>query len=330
MSDLLDWKNLGFSYIKTDYRFIAHWKDGKWDEGKLTTDNMLHIHEGSTAIHYGQQCFEGLKAYRCKDGSINLFRPQENAKRMQHTSDRLLMPQVPTELFIRACKEVVKANQEWLGPYGSGATLYLRPFLFGTGANIGVKTAPEFIFSVFCCPVGAYFKGGLAPSNFITTDYDRAAPMGTGGVKVGGNYAASLLPHVLAAEQGTPERKFADAIYLDPKTHTKIEEEKLPTISELDVLARSEEVGTLIAATKDLRKIFVTGHIEYDADTLHNEYVRDKNSNLSIEVPVNYYPGNDDTKAPKNRWRGVAYLFYHNWLNQVYQQTPYDLTELGK
>ena len=199
----LDWNNLGFSYIKTDYRFIAHWKDGKWDEGKLTTDNMLHIHEGSTAIHYGQQCFEGLKAYRCKDGSINLFRPDQNAKRMQHTSDRLLMPQVPTELFIRACKEVVKANQEWLGPYGSGATLYLRPFLFGTGANIGVKTAPEFIFSVFCCPVGAYFKGGLAPSNFITTDYDRAAPMGTGGVKVGGNYAASLLPHELAAEEGT-------------------------------------------------------------------------------------------------------------------------------
>ena len=199
----LDWNNLGFSYIKTDYRFIAHWKDGKWDEGKLTTDNMLHIHEGSTAIHYGQQCFEGLKAYRCKDGSINLFRPDQNAKRMQHTADRLLMPQVPTELFIRACKEVVKANQEWLGPYGSGATLYLRPFLFGTGANIGVKTAPEFIFSVFCCPVGAYFKGGLAPSNFITTDYDRAAPMGTGGVKVGGNYAASLLPHELAAEAST-------------------------------------------------------------------------------------------------------------------------------
>ena len=220
----LDWNNLGFSYIKTDYRFIAHWKDGKWDEGKLTTDNTLHIHEGSTALHYGQQCFEGLKAYRCKDGSINLFRPQENAKRMQHTSDRLLMPQVPTELFIRACKEVVKANEEWVGPYGSGATLYLRPFLIGVGENIGVKAAPEFIFSVFCCPVSAYFKGGLTPSNFITTEYDRAAPMGTGGVKVGGNYAASLLPHVLAAEQGTPERKFADAIYLDPKTHTKIEE----------------------------------------------------------------------------------------------------------
>ena len=219
MSDLLDWKNLGFSYIKTDYRFIARWKDGKWDNGELTTDSTLHIHEGSTALHYGQQCFEGLKAYRCKDGSINLFRPDQNAKRMQNTCDRLLMPQVPTELFIRACKEVVKANEKWVAPYGTGATLYLRPFVIGVGENIGVRPAPEYLFCVFCCPVGAYFKGGMKPSNFLVTDYDRAAPHGTGGVKVGGNYAASLLPHELAAE-----RQFADAIYLDPKTHTKIEE----------------------------------------------------------------------------------------------------------
>ena len=219
MSDLLDWKNLGFSYIKTDYRFIARWKDGKWDNGELTTDSTLHIHEGSTALHYGQQCFEGLKAYRCKDGAINLFRPDQNAKRMQNTCDRLLMPQVPTELFIRACKEVVKANEKWVAPYGTGATLYLRPFVIGVGENIGVRPAPEYLFCVFCCPVGAYFKGGMKPSNFLVTDYDRAAPHGTGGVKVGGNYAASLLPHELAAK-----RQFADAIYLDPKTHTKIEE----------------------------------------------------------------------------------------------------------
>lgn len=215
----IDWQNLGFSYIKTDYRFIARWKDGKWDKGELTTDSTLHIHEGSTALHYGQQCFEGLKAYRCKDGSINLFRPDQNALRMQKTCERLLMPAVPVEMFIEACKQVVKANEEWLAPYGSGATLYLRPFVIGVGENIGVRPAPEYIFSVFCCPVGAYFKGGLAPSNFLVTDYDRAAPHGTGGVKVGGNYAASLLPHELAAE-----RKFADCIYLDPKTHTKIEE----------------------------------------------------------------------------------------------------------
>lgn len=215
----IDWQNLGFSYIKTDYRYIARWKDGEWQKDELTTDSTLHIHEGSTALHYGQQCFEGLKAYRCKDGSINLFRPDQNALRMQNTCERLLMPKVPVEMFIDACKQVVKANQEWLAPYGTGATLYLRPFVIGVGENIGVRPAPEYIFSVFCCPVGAYFKGGLAPSNFLVTDYDRAAPHGTGGVKVGGNYAASLLPHELAAE-----RNFADCIYLDPKTHTKIEE----------------------------------------------------------------------------------------------------------
>ncbi|QIM62665.1 branched-chain amino acid aminotransferase [Pasteurellaceae bacterium Orientalotternb1] len=219
MAKNIDWQNLGFSYIKTDYRFIARWKDGVWDNGELSTDDVLHIHEGSTALHYGQQCFEGLKAYRCKDGSVNLFRPDQNAARLQRSCDRLLMPQVPTELFIRACKEVVKANDEWLAPYGTGATLYLRPFVIGVGENIGVRTAPEFIFCVFCCPVGAYFKGGLAPSNFLVSDYDRAAPAGTGAAKVGGNYAASLYPGKLAKE-----KNFADCIYLDPKTHTKIEE----------------------------------------------------------------------------------------------------------
>lgn len=219
MAKNIDWQNLGFSYIKTDYRFIARWKDGAWGNGELSTDDVLHIHEGSTALHYGQQCFEGLKAYRCKDGSVNLFRPDQNAARLQRSCDRLLMPQVPTELFIRACKEVVKANDEWLAPYGTGATLYLRPFVIGVGENIGVRTAPEFIFCVFCCPVGAYFKGGLAPSNFLVSDYDRAAPAGTGAAKVGGNYAASLYPGKLAKE-----KNFADCIYLDPKTHTKIEE----------------------------------------------------------------------------------------------------------
>ncbi len=216
---LLDWANLGFSYIKTDFRYIARWKDGKWDDGQLTSDNVLHISEGSTALHYGQQCFEGLKAYRCKDGSINLFRPDENAKRMQRSCHRLLMPEVPIEMFVDACKQVVKANEKFIGPYGSGATLYLRPFLIGIGDNVGVNPAPEYIFSIFCCPVGAYFKGGMKPTNFIVSEYDRAAPQGTGAAKVGGNYAASLLPGKEAKK-----RNFGDCIYLDPKTHTKIEE----------------------------------------------------------------------------------------------------------
>lgn len=215
----IDWNSLGFSYIKTDYRYVSYWKDGQWDQGHLTEDNRLAISEASTALHYGQQCFEGLKAYRCKDGSINLFRPDQNAKRMQRSCERLLAPLVSEEKFIDACRQVILANEHFIPPYGTGGALYLRPFLIGVGDNMGVNSAPEFIFSVFCIPVGNYFKHGLSPSNFVVSEYDRAAPQGTGAAKVGGNYAASLLPGVQAKK-----RNFSDCIYLDPLTHTKIEE----------------------------------------------------------------------------------------------------------
>jgi branched-chain amino acid aminotransferase len=215
----IDWSKLGFSYMKTPYRYIARWKDGEWSKGELTEDNMLHISESSCALHYGQQCFEGLKAYHTKDGGVQLFRPDQNAQRMHRSCDRVRMPRVPQEQFIDACKQVVAANIDYVPPYGTGATLYLRPFVIGVGENIGVRPAPEYIFSVFCLPVGPYFKGGLAPVNFSVSEYDRAAPYGTGAAKVGGNYAASLAPHEEAVKNG-----FADCIYLDPLTHTKIEE----------------------------------------------------------------------------------------------------------
>ena len=215
----IDWENLGFTYIKTDYRFISYWKDGKWDDGEMTTDNKVHISEGSPVLHYGQSCFEGMKAYRTKDGSINLFRPEENAKRMINSCQRLLMPEYPVEKFVEAAKAVVKANEKWVPPYNTGSTLYLRPYLMGVGDNIGVSPATEYIFSIFAMPVGPYFKGGLTPTNFIVSDYDRAAPHGTGAAKVGGNYASSLLPGKEAHD-----RNFSDCIYLDPATHTKIEE----------------------------------------------------------------------------------------------------------
>jgi branched-chain amino acid aminotransferase len=215
----IKWDKLGFDYIKTDLRYLSYWRNGAWQEGTLTEDNVLHISEGSTALHYGQQCFEGLKAYRCKDGSINLFRPDQNALRMQRSCARLLMPPVPSDVFIEACKQVVRANERFIPPYGTGGALYLRPFIIGVGDNIGVRTAPEFIFSIFCMPVGAYFKGGLKPNNFVISSYDRAAPNGTGAAKVGGNYAASLMPGAEAKK-----RHFADCIYLDPQTHSKIEE----------------------------------------------------------------------------------------------------------
>ncbi len=216
---LPNWETLGFDYIKTDLRYISVWENGSWDEGKLTEDNTLHISEASTALHYGQQCFEGLKAYRGKDGKIRLFRPDMNAARMKLSCERVLMPEVSEEKFIDACFQVVKANEKWVPPYGTGATLYIRPFVIGVGENIGVKPAPKYIFSVFCVPVGPYFKGGLTPVNFSVTGMDRAAPYGTGQAKVGGNYAASMLPHKEAAEEG-----YADCIYLDPATHTNIEE----------------------------------------------------------------------------------------------------------
>ncbi len=215
----IDWGNLGFNYIKTDYRYISYWKDGKWDDGNLIEDNMLTISEASTALHYGQQCFEGLKAYRTKSGKIQLFRPDENAKRMNNSLSKLLMPEIPVDKFIDACKQVVKANEHFVPPYGTGGTLYLRPFVIGVGDNIGVKPATEYIFVVFCLPVGNYFKGGMTPCNFMIADYDRAAPHGTGANKVGGNYAASLQPHKVAVDRG-----FADCIYLDPATRKNIDE----------------------------------------------------------------------------------------------------------
>ena len=215
----IDWNNLGFEYIKTDFRYISNWKDGKWDDGHLTEDNMLKISEASCALHYGQACFEGLKAYRTKDGKIQLFRPNKNAQRLNSSLRKLLMPEISEEKFIDACMQVVKANEAYVPPYGTGGTLYIRPFVIGVGDNIGVKPAPEYIFSIFCVPVGAYFKDGLTPCNFMIADYDRAAPHGTGGQKVGGNYAASMQPHKIAADRG-----FADCIYLDPATRTNIEE----------------------------------------------------------------------------------------------------------
>ncbi|MGL5151465.1 MAG: branched-chain amino acid aminotransferase [Clostridium sp.] len=267
----IKWDELGFSYIKTDFRYVSHWKNGEWDNGILTEDNMLSISEASTALHYGQQCFEGLKAYRTKDGSIQLFRPDRNAIRMNESCDKLLMPEIPVEKFIDACKQVVKANEHFVPPYGTGATLYIRPFIIGVGDNIGVKPAPEYIFSVFCVPVGPYFKGGMIPVNFTITDFDRAAPHGTGKQKVGGNYAASMQPHKDAVDRG-----FADCIYLDPATHSKIEEvgaanffgitadNKYVTPSSPSILASITNMSLMEIAEKHLNLEIVRGDVYID------------------------------------------------------------------
>jgi branched-chain amino acid aminotransferase len=215
----IDFKNLGFSYMKTNFNYISYFKNGNWEDGILREDDSITISATSTCLHYGQQAFEGLKAFRRKDGDIQLFRPDENAKRLQRSCKRLLMPEIPVERFLSAVKMVVKANQEFVPPYGSGASLYVRPYVLGIGDNMGVRPAKEYVFGIVCTPVGAYFKGGVCPVNFIVTEMDRAAPHGTGDVKVGGNYGARLYPHEEAKELG-----FSDCIYLDPTTHTKIDE----------------------------------------------------------------------------------------------------------
>lgn len=215
----IKWGEIGFGYMPTDYRFYAEWKDGKWDEGRLTADNTVTISECAGVLQYAQTCFEGLKAYTQKDGSIVTFRPDLNAERMQSSARRLLIPEVPTEMFLRALDETVKANVAWVPPYGTGATLYVRPFIFGSGPVIGVAPAPYYQFRLFCTPVGPYFKGGVKPITICVSDYDRAAPHGTGDIKAGLNYAMSLYPGELAHRNG-----YAENMYLDAATRTNVEE----------------------------------------------------------------------------------------------------------
>ena len=215
----IDWSSLGFGYVKTDYRYVSNFKDGKWDNGELTTDATVTLHESAGVLQYAQTCFEGMKAYRTVDGKVVCFRPDLNAQRMADTCERLEMPKFPIEKFIDAVEQVVKANLDFVPPYGSGASLYLRPYMFGTNAVIGVKPAEEFQFRIFATPVGPYFKGGVKPISLRVPDFDRAAPRGTGHVKAGLNYAMSLHPIVDAHNKG-----FNENMYLDSQTRTKVEE----------------------------------------------------------------------------------------------------------
>ena len=215
----IKWDELGFGYMPTDYRYCAEWKDGKWGEGKLTTEATVTISECAGVLQYSQTGFEGLKAYTWKDGSIVTFRPDLNAQRLQSTARRLLMPEVSTQMFLEALDETVKANAAWVPPYGTGATLYIRPFLFGSGPILGVAPAPEYQFRLFCSPVGPYFKGGIKPIRICVSDYDRAAPHGTGDIKAGLNYAMSLHPSDIAHKNG-----YSENMFLDAATRTYVEE----------------------------------------------------------------------------------------------------------
>ncbi|MBQ6652685.1 MAG: branched-chain amino acid aminotransferase [Prevotella sp.] len=216
----LDWANLSFGYMPTNYNVRCYYRDGKWGEVEICSDEYLNMHMASTCLHYGQEAFEGLKAYRCPDGHVRIFRPEENAARMQATSQGIMMPEVPTEMFVDMVKTVVRLNQEYIPTYESGATLYIRPLLIGITAQVGVHPASDYLFLIFTTPVGPYFKGGFQTNPYvITRDYDRSAPLGTGCYKVGGNYAASLRANSIAHEQG-----YACEFYLDAKEKKYIDE----------------------------------------------------------------------------------------------------------
>lgn len=216
----MDWKNLGFGIMKTDFNIRVVYRDGKWGEIEVSSDEYLNIHIGATCLHYGQESFEGLKAFRGKDNQIRIFRPEENAKRMLDSARGILLAEVPEELFLEAVVKAVQKNERFVPPYGSGASLYIRPLLIGTGPEVGVKASKEYTFLVFVMPVGPYFKAGFKPVDMLVCrDTDRAAPLGTGHLKVGGNYAASMSSIAVAHEKG-----YASTVYLDAKEKKYIDE----------------------------------------------------------------------------------------------------------
>lgn len=216
----IDWKSLAFGYVKTDYNVRCYFKDGKWGQLEVSSSEMVNIHMAATGLHYGQEAFEGMKAYRGKDGKVRLFRWEENCKRLTRSADGILMQPVPEDIFKAALLKVIELNSEFIPPYGTGGALYLRPLLFGSGAKVGVSPADEYLFMVFVTPVGPYFKEGFKPVKMqIVRDFDRAAPMGTGHIKVGGNYAASLKAGERARQDG-----YASCIFADSKTKLYIDE----------------------------------------------------------------------------------------------------------
>lgn len=258
----IDWSNLSFAYMKTDYNVRSAFKDGKWSEPETHTSEYIDMHMAATCLHYGQEAFEGLKAFRGKDGKIRIFRLEENAKRLQASSRGVLMEEVPTDLFVDVVKKAVKLNEKFVPPYGSGASLYIRPLLVGTTARVGVKPADEYLFVVFVTPVGPYFKEGFKPAPVaILRGYDRAAPLGTGTIKIGGNYAASLVPGKKAVELGYSTILFLDAKekkYIDEcgpanffgikgnKYITPLSTSILPSITNKSLMVLAEEMGMTV------------------------------------------------------------------------------------
>lgn len=264
--ETIDWKNLGFGYMKTDYNIRSYFRNGQWEKPQITQDETITMHMAAAGLHYGQECFEGLKAFRGKDGKVRIFRVDENAKRMLRTAEYTCMAPPPVEMFVESVKEIVRANERFVPPYETGASLYIRPLLFGTGPQIGVKPADEYLFIIFVMPVGPYYKEGFKPIRvIIDREHDRAAPRGTGHIKVGGNYAASLLSGERAKHAGYPsvmyldacEKKYIDECgaanffgirdgsYVTPDSHSV-----LPSITNMSLRQLAQDLGLKVENRK--------------------------------------------------------------------------------
>ena len=335
----LDWANLSFGYMPTDYNVRCYYRDGKWGEVEVCSDEYLKLHMAATCLHYGQEAFEGLKAYRCPDGKVRLFRVEENAARLQRTSRGIVMPEVPTELFVEMAKKVVRLNQEYIPTYESGATLYLRPLLIGTSAQVGVHPAKEFIFLIFVTPVGPYFKGGFSTNPYvIIREFDRAAPHGTGIYKVGGNYAASLRANKKAHDLGyscefyldAKEKKYIDecgaANFFGIKDNTYITPKSssiLPSITNKSLMQLAEDMGIKVERRpipeEELETFEEAGACGTAAVISPIQRIDDLENGKSYVISKDGKPGPICTKL-YNKLRGIQYgdePDTHGWVTIV-------------
>ncbi len=335
----INWSELSFGYMKTDYNVRCYYRNGEWGKLELSSEETLNIHMAATCLHYGQEAFEGLKAFRGKDGKIRVFRPEANAERLQSTCDGILMPLLPTEKFIEAVKMVVKANERFIPPYESGASLYIRPLLIGIGAQVGVRPANEYLFMIFVTPVGPYFKGGFSTNPYvIIRQYDRSAPLGTGTYKVGGNYAASLKANKLAHDLGyscefyldAKEKKYIDecgaANFFGIKDNTYITPKSssiLPSITNRSLMQLAEDMGLKVERRPILEEELATfeeaGACGTAAVISPIERIDDLENNKSYVIAKDGKPGPISEKL-YNKLRAIQYgdePDTHGWVTIV-------------
>lgn len=335
----IDWSNLSFGYMKTDYNVRCYYRDGKWGEIEVSSSETINLHMAATSLHYGQEAFEGLKAYRCKDGKIRIFRMESNAERLQSTCRGILMPELPTDLFCEMVKKVVKLNEDFIPPYESGASLYIRPLLIGTGAQVGVHPAKEYLFLIFVTPVGPYFKGGFATNPYvIIRQYDRSAPLGTGTYKVGGNYAASLRANKLAHDLGyscefyldAKEKKYIDecgaANFFGIKDNTYITPKStsiLPSITNKSLMQLAEDMGLKVECRpvpeEELATFEEAGACGTAAVISPIERIDDLENKKSYVIAKDGKPGAISTKL-YNKLRAIQYgdeQDVHGWVTVI-------------